>query len=181
MSELGHCFAARMSAVSVFIGQCCGMFYLAAILLSGLEVLLRYAFNAPSVWNMEIVMVLCASAWLFSGCAVTQQHRHITVTVMELIVGERIWRVMSKIANSIALLAVLGLIWAFWEPASHVFVSLERSGSAMDSPFPSFIRVATIIAAAAYALQLLANLLSVPKADQAIGTGADDIATEVKE
>ncbi len=181
MTSFRKTFVDKMSTVSIFIGQSCGMFYLVAILLSGFEVLMRYAFNAPTIWNLEIIMVLCGSAWLFSGTVVTQQHRHITVTVMELVVGDKFWNKMSKVANTIALLAVIGLAWAFWEPAMHTFKAMERSGSAMDSPFPSYIRVATLIAAIAYALQLLANLLAPPKSDEPIGVESEDLDSEVME
>ncbi|MEF1310127.1 TRAP transporter small permease subunit [Vibrio mytili] len=148
---------------STFLGKSCGILYLTAIILAVAEVILRYVFEAPSAWNLEIVMALCGSAWLLSVGAVTQQQRHITVTVMELVVGKRIWNKMQKLAIVISMLAVGGLAWAAWEPAINSFSYLERSGSAFNPPLPSYLKVLLLVACIFYLLQLLANLVAKDK------------------
>ena len=144
--------------VSVFIGKSCG-----------------YDTNTPAGFEypadplfdptlnaivLEIVMALCATAWLLSVGAVTQQQRHITVTVMELMVSKRIWLIMQKIAILISMVAVCGLAWSAWEPALHNFSYLERSGSAFNPPLPSYLKVLLFATCFLYFIQLLANLLS---------------------
>ncbi|MCF7353162.1 TRAP transporter small permease [Vibrio sp. CK2-1] len=145
---------------SHFIGKSCGILYLTAVLLAVTEVILRYVFESPSAWNLEIVMALCGTAWLLSVGAVTQQQRHITVTVMELVVGQRVWRKMQKLAIVISIVAVLGLAWSAWEPALHSFSYLERSGSAFNPPLPSYLKVLLLVACFLYLIQLLANLFT---------------------
>lgn len=146
--------------LSVFLGKACGMFYLAAIALSVYEVFMRYAIGAPTSWTNETIMMLVATAWLLCVGAVTQQNRHITVTTMELLVGERIWRRMQKIAIAISMVAVTGLIIMLWGPMVKVLKSPQTTGSAFDPPSPTYVKTMFVVAACLYLLQLAANLLA---------------------
>ncbi|PLW78579.1 TRAP transporter small permease subunit [Cohaesibacter celericrescens] len=156
-------FVELVERLSVFIGKSCGAFYLAAIILSVYEVFTRYVLNAPTVWTTEAIIAMCGTAWMLSAAAVTQQNRHITVTVMELIVGAKMWNAMRKIALLLSLLAVSGLMWANWKPSMQAIAHMERSGSAFNPPVPSYLKVMLMVALVLYALQLLANFLKTRK------------------
>lgn len=145
---------------SVFIGQAAGILYLVAIGLSVYEITLRYLFNAPSVWTNETIMTLCASVWLLSVGAVTQQHRHITVTAMELVVGRRAWRRMAKLATLLSALAAVGLLYAAWDPMVAVLNSMQTSGSSFNPPTPTYNKTLIVVASGLYLVQLLANLFA---------------------
>ncbi|NDW06045.1 TRAP transporter small permease subunit [Jiella pacifica] len=163
---LGARYAAGMGRVSGFLGKACGVFYLAAILISLFEIFARYVFDSPTVWTPELVMALCATAWMLSVGAVTQQHRHITVTVMEILVGQRVWQAMRTAAVVASMLAVAGLFWASYTPFTRTLNHLERSGSAFNPPFPSYLKAMILVALALYFLQLLANLVGGPGSAQ---------------
>lgn len=153
-------FVTTIGRVSVFLGKVCGMFYLAAIGLSVYEVVMRYAFGAPTSWTSETIMALVATAWLFCVGAVTQQRRHITVTTMELVVGPVIWRRMKKFAIALSLLGVAGLVIMLWGPMMKVMAAPQSTGSAFDPYIPTYIKTAFVAAAILYFLQLLANFLT---------------------
>ncbi len=153
-------FINTMDRVSVFLGKACGVFYLAAIGLSVFEVFMRYALDKPTSWTSETIMVLVATAWLFCVGAITQQRRHITVTTMELLVGQEVWSRMKKIAIALSMVGVLGLTIMLWGPMIKVINARQTTGSAFDPPSPTFIKVAFFVAACLYLLQLLANLLT---------------------
>ena len=105
-------------------------------------------------------MALCATAWMLCVGAVTQQKRHITVSVMELLVGPVIWRRMTKVAVALSMLAVSGLLYASWKPMMSAITGLQRSGSAFNPPMPMYLKTMLVVACALYLLQLLANLLA---------------------
>lgn len=149
-----------MGRVSVFLGKASGIFYLAAIGLSVYEVVMRYAFDAPTSWTSETIMALVATAWLFCVGAVTQQRRHITVTTMELVVGVVVWQQLKKFAIFLSLLGVAGLVIMLWGPMMKVLASPRSSGSAFDPYTPTYIKTAFVFAAILYFLQLLANFLT---------------------
>lgn len=153
-----HVFTKIMSKISIFLGMTCGMFYLAAIALSAYEVFMRYALGAPTSWTSETIMMLVATAWLLCVGAVTHQRRHITVTTMEILVGEVLWKRMKKIAILLSMGAVFGLILTLWGPMTKVLVRFQTTGSAFDPPSPTYIKTLFVCAAILYFLQLLANL-----------------------
>ena len=156
-------FVDVMGKISVFLGKACGPFYLAAIALSVYEVFTRYALGAPTSWTSETIMMLVATAWLLCVGAVTQQRRHITVTTMELLIGEAAWNRMKKIAIAISMIGVAGLVVMLWDPMVKVLQAPQTSGSAFDPPSPTYIKTMFVIAACLYFLQLLANFLTPSK------------------
>lgn len=178
LSEPGGTSGA-IGRVSVFLGKACGPFYLTTIFLSVYEVFMRYALNAPTSWTSETIMMLVATAWLLCVGAVTQQRRHITVTTMELLIGEHLWQRLTKVAIALSMMAVAGLIYAGWSPMVSAIRKaadgyMVTSGSAFDPPVPTYLKIMLVIAAGLYLLQLIANLLTpAPLLKDAEGTGAD--------
>ncbi len=153
-------FVEYVGRLSVFLGKACGVFYATAIALSVYEVVMRYAFGAPTSWTSETIMALVATAWLFCVGAITQQRRHITVTTMELLVGEKVWIRMKKLAVLISLIGVLGLAIMLWGPMIKILQAPQTTGSAFDPPSPTYIKTAFFAAACLYFLQLLANFVT---------------------
>lgn len=152
-----------MGEISVFLGKASGPFYLAAIALSVNEGLTRYALGAPTSWTSETIMVLVATAWLLCFGAVTQRRHHITVTTMELLIGEAAWNRMKKITIAISMVGVAGLVVMLWDPMVKVLQAPQTSGSAFDPPSPTYIETIFVIAAILYFLQLLTNVLTPSK------------------
>ena len=135
----------------------------------GLFLFMRYAMNAPTSWTSETIMMLVATAWLMCVGAVTQQRRHITVTTMELLVGEKNWKRMQKIAILLSMIGVAGMIWMLWGPMVKVLNQPQTSGSAFDPMAPTYIKTLFVVAGVLYFAQLLANLLT-PSKDLAAPT-----------
>ena len=158
-------FVNAMGRLSVFLGKACGVFYLSAIALSVYEVFMRYALDKPTSWTSETIMALVATAWLFCVGAVTQQRRHITVTTMELLVGQKVWNRMKRVAIVLSLVGVAGLIIMLWGPMVKVMQSPQTTGSAFDPPVPTYIKTAFVAAACLYFLQLVANLFAKEQRD----------------
>lgn len=156
-------FIEGIGKISVFLGKACGVFYLAAIGFSIFEIFMRYAFNAPTSWTSETIMMLVATAWLLCVGAVTQQRRHITVTTMELLLGETLWNRLSKVAILISMVGVTGLMIMLWNPMVKVLKNPQTTGSAFDPPNPTYIKTMFVVAAFLYLLQLFANLLTPSK------------------
>lgn len=44
--------------------------------------MLRYFFNAPTLWAFEAVMAVCAAGWVLSGPYVTMRNSHIAITAV---------------------------------------------------------------------------------------------------
>ena len=144
---------------SVFLGHASGMFYFACIAISAFEVVLRYGFNSPTIWSAELTMVLCSSAWILSVGYITERRRHISITMLEMLVSRAVWHWLRLAQILIALGAVSVLAWAAWRPAAKALQRAEYSGTALNSLEPSVFKVLLVIGCLLYILQLLSNLV----------------------
>lgn len=152
-------YAEFMDRFSVFIGRACSVLLFTCVAVSAFEVVMRYGFDSPTVWSIELAMALCASAWVLSVGYVTQRNRHISITMLELLVGPRVWRLFRLFQMLISIGAVFVLTLALWGPAAKVFERPEHSGTAMNSIQPSYLKVLLVVGCVLYLLQLLANVI----------------------
>ncbi len=165
-------YASVMDGVSVFVGQACSVLFFACIVISAGEVVMRYGFHRPTIWSTELVMTLCATAWVLSVGYVTERNRHISITMLEIVVGPRAWHLFRLFQLLIAIVAFGVLVLALWKPAMHSLVSPQRTGSALNSIQPTYFKVLMVVGVSFYILQLLANLIRwVLKTEKIDGNG----------
>lgn len=152
-------YADSMDRVSVFIGQGCSILFFACIAISALEVVLRYGFDRPTAWSTEVAMTLCATVWVMAVGYVTERHRHISITMLEMVVGPRVWHVFRLLQMLISFGAVLVLTMALWGPAMKVLGRTEYSGTAFNSIQPTIFKTVIVVGCVLYMAQLLANII----------------------
>ncbi len=152
-------YAVAMDRISVFIGHGCSALFFACIVASAFEVVMRYGFDSPTVWSTELSMTLCATAWVLAVGYVTERNRHISITMLELVVGPKVWRWFRLVQLLVAVGAVALLGAAVWGPAMKVLARPEHSGTAFNSLQPSYLKVLLLVGCVLYVLQLLANLI----------------------
>ncbi|MGI9489944.1 MAG: TRAP transporter small permease subunit, partial [Geminicoccaceae bacterium] len=143
---------------SRFLGLSVGQFYIICAFVTLWEVVARYVFDAPTSWAFEVVMVLCATAWMLSVGYVTAHRRHIGITVFYLMATDntRWW---------LDLLGMVVGVFALYLLASDTMIRalesidiVERYGSAFNSPQPMLLKTALLLGAVVYLAQLLTNL-----------------------
>ncbi len=152
-------FVVGIGKISVFIGHACGVLFFACILISTMEVVLRYAFDRPTTWSFEVVMALCATVWIMSIGYVTEKRRHIAITMLELVVSKRIWNILLLVQMIVAVFAIIMLLWALYNPVISALTHLERSGSAFNPALPAYLKTMLSVGGFLYLLQLSANII----------------------
>ncbi|MCB1353594.1 MAG: TRAP transporter small permease subunit [Rhodobacteraceae bacterium] len=152
-------YADAMDRISVFVGHGCSVLFFACIAVSALEVVMRYGFDHPTVWSTELAMTLCASAWVLSVGYVTERQRHISITMVEMLVSARTWHIFRLVQMLIALGALIVLTLALWSPAAKAIARGEHSGTAFNSIQPTYLKVLILVGAIFYILQLSANII----------------------
>lgn len=159
MSSTPDKFVVAVGRVSVFIGYACAILLFACVTLSATEVILRYVFDYPTVWSFEVVMGMCATVWVLSVGFVTQQKRHIAITMLELVVSKRTWNFLLLVQMLIAVFATSMLLWAVYDPVISSLTYIERSGSAFNPPLPAYLKSVLFIGCILYLFQLCANII----------------------
>lgn len=160
--------------LSQFLGLSAAHFYLVCALITAYEVILRYFFNAPTLWAFEVVMVVCAAAWVMSGPYVTMRNSHIAITVLYQYAsgGVRWW--LDTFIFVVSFAAMVVLAYALYNPMTEALHVVERSGTSFNSPEPVILKTIMFFGALLYAIQTLANLIR-------HFTGRDRTAVELPE
>ncbi|MEM9139450.1 MAG: TRAP transporter large permease subunit, partial [Pseudomonadota bacterium] len=135
-----------------------GNLYILAAAFTLIEVIARYAFNQSQQWVFEMVMTLCAAAWMLSAGYVTLKKRHIAITVLYLRASERWkWR-LDLFAMIVGVFALYMLLHETIKGALSKIDGLETSGTAWNSPMPYVAYTILALGLFIYLIQLLVNL-----------------------
>ena len=143
---------------SKFSGLAVAQLYLLCALATSYEVISRYVFDSPTQWVFEVVMVLCATAWMLSAAYITLHNRHIGITVFYIIASDRTKWWLDLFAMSVGILALWLLVDDTAIRAIESVMMTERAGSAFNSPAPLILKSMLCIGAFLYLTQLYINL-----------------------
>ena len=142
-----------------FLGLSVAHLYFICVVITVYEVAARYFFNAPTQWAFEVVMVVCASAWVLSGSYITMRRGHIAITVLyDYTRGNaRWWLDLFILLVSIGTMFIF--VYSLWHPMTDAVTSLERSGTSFNSPEPAILKTFLFFGALFYGIQLIVNLV----------------------
>ncbi|NBT39529.1 MAG: TRAP transporter large permease subunit [Alphaproteobacteria bacterium] len=143
---------------SKFSGLAVAQLYLLVALVTAYEVISRYVFHTPTQWVFEVVMVLCATAWMVSSGYITMHKRHIGINVLYLMASDRSKWWLDLFSMYIGVLALWLLIDDSIVRALESIDMVERAGTAWNSPQPLILKSMLTIGAIIYVIQLLVNL-----------------------
>ena len=142
-----------------------GIVFAVAILVSMaillFEVVVRYGFNAPTIWAHETAIFLTATSFVFGGLYCVARDRHIRVVLLYDMVPPKARRVLDVVISIVTFAASCLLAYAAWEVASRaVFapgggIRLETSGSAWDPVYPALLKLFLFIVLVVMAVQFL--------------------------
>ena len=157
-APIGEPFNRSVDHVSRFLGLSVGNLYLLAAACTLWEVFSRYLLNQPTQWVFEVVMVLCAVAWMISAGFVTLQKRHIGITVLYLMAPERTRWWLDLFAMVVGVFALYMMVSDTLIRALESIDLIERGGTAWNSPLPMIVKTVLVTGLFVYLVQLLVNL-----------------------
>ncbi|MDP6897096.1 MAG: TRAP transporter small permease subunit, partial [Rhodospirillales bacterium] len=157
-APIGVNFSKSVDHLSRFLGLSVGNLYIIAAACTLWEVTARYVFNSPTQWVFEVVMVLCATAWMMSAGYVTLQKRHIGITVLYLMASDRVRWWLDLFAMVVGVFALYMLTSDTLIRALESIDLVERGGTAWNSPLPLLLKTVLVAGLFVYLVQLLVNL-----------------------
>ncbi len=156
--EAGAGFNRMVDHASRFTGLAVAYLYLLAAFCTMWEVFARYILHSPTQWVFEVVMVLCACAWMLSAGFVTLQKRHIGITVFYLMASDRTKWWLDLFAMVVGVFALYMLVGDTLIRALESIDLTERGGTAWNSPQPLVLKTVLVAGLFIYLMQLLVNL-----------------------
>lgn len=115
------------------------------------EVVMRYAFNAPTKWVHETVVFLSATAFVYGGLYAAAIDKHIRVVIFYDRLSAGLKRVFDVAISLTCLVASLFFAWAAWLSVKRAAWTpqgefrLETSGSAWNPPYPGLLKVFLLV------------------------------------
>ena len=161
--------------LAVFIGRVTMMLI---ALLTGVmlyEVMLRYVFEAPTLWANELSLWLAGFVFLCSGLYAMQQRSHIRIFLLYDICPRWLQRTFDCISTFLIVLFAFFLIYGGYGEAFAKFHRWETFGTAFDPPIPATLKPMVLLVVFLVAVQAIINLISDWNAEPVIHTAADDI------
>ncbi|MFV0335623.1 MAG: TRAP transporter small permease subunit [Tropicimonas sp.] len=133
------------------------------------EVVMRYLFNAPTIWAHETVVFINATAFVYGGLYTAALNRHIRVVLFYDHLGPRLRRAFDVVISLTCMLSCAAFTWAAWQSVKRAVwapngsVHIETSGSAWNPPFPGLLKVFLLVILIAMAVQFLMLAISYAK------------------
>ncbi len=146
--------------LAVFIGRVTMMLVVLLTAVMLYEVILRYVFEAPTLWANELSLWLAGFVFLCSGLYAMQQRSHIRIVLLYDAVPRWIQRVFDILSTVCIVLFAFFLVYGGYGEAFDKFYRWETFGTAFDPPIPATLKPMILIIVSLVALQAIVNLIS---------------------
>lgn len=146
--------------LAVFVGRVTMMLI---VLLTGVmlfEVLLRYVFEAPTLWANEMSLWLAGFVFLCAGLYAMQQRSHIRIVLLYDVSPRWLQRVFDTISTACICIFAFFLCFGGYGEAFDKFYRWETFGTAFDPPIPATMKPMVLLIVSLVALQAVVNLIS---------------------
>ena len=146
--------------LAVFIGRVTMMLI---VLLTGVmlfEVLLRYVFEAPTLWANEMSLWLAGFVFLCAGLYAMQQRSHIRIVLLYDAVPRWLQRIFDVISTACIVIFAFFLCYGGYGEAFDKFYRWETFGTAFAPPIPATMKPMVLLIVSLVALQAVVNLIS---------------------
>jgi TRAP-type C4-dicarboxylate transport system permease small subunit len=164
-----------LDRLAVFIGRLTMMLIVLLCSVMIYEVILRYVFEAPTLWANELSLWLAGFVFLCAGLYAMQQRSHIRIFLLYDMLPRTLQRVCDVISTSLIVLFAFFLIYGGYGEAFDKFYRWETFGTAFDPPIPATLKPMVLLVMVLVAFQAVVNLVSDWNAEPVIHSAADDI------
>lgn len=163
---------------AVFIGRVTMMLIVCLTSVMIYEVVLRYVFEAPTLWANELSLWLAGFVFLCAGLYAMQQRSHIRIFLLYDMMPRTFQRICDVISTTLIVAFAFFLIYGGYGEAFQKFGRWETFGTAFDPPIPATLKPMVLFVVAMVAIQAVINLISDWNAEPVIHSAADDIDEE---
>jgi TRAP-type C4-dicarboxylate transport system permease small subunit len=140
------------------IGDALSLLFLVAVVLTCYEVVMRYAFNAPTIWVHDMVIMLSAVCFVAGGAVASQRRSHIQMASYADRLPPRVRRTLDVVCHGLTALYLAMFLHGALQFAIPSVRLLETSGRAWDVPIPAVLKAVLAVGIALMLAQTLSHL-----------------------
>lgn len=154
------------------VGRYVSWLFLVGVAISFYEVVMRYAFNAPTLWAHETTIMLVAVCFAYSGAYALARDSHIRIGLLYNWVSPRVRRYLDILNAALTLVFLLGIGYAAIEFTEKSWFAptgqlrLEGSGTAWNPPFPPLVKLVLLLCIFLMAVQTVLHLIKAIKSQE---------------
>ncbi|WP_299592284.1 TRAP transporter small permease subunit [uncultured Tateyamaria sp.] len=163
--------------LAVFIGRVTMMLIVLLTSVMLYEVILRYVFEAPTLWANELSLWLAGFVFLCAGLYAMQQRSHIRIVLLYDAVPRSVQRIFDTISTVLIVVFAFFLIYGGYGEAFDKFYRWETFGTAFDPPIPATMKPMVLFVVGMVAIQAVINLVSDWNAEE-VHYGGEDLDEE---
>lgn len=123
------------------------------------EVVMRYAFERPTLWASELSLWLAGMVYLFAGLYAMQQRSHIRIFILYDIAPRWLRKLFDVISTACIVLFAMATVWGGYGEAKAKLLRWETFGTAFDPPIPATMKPLVLLTVIILALQAVSNLI----------------------
>lgn len=149
----------RVRRATSTLGTACSYAYVVVFAVTIYEVFARYVLGRPTSWSIEVCALLAAVHYLVSGLQAQADDSHIRVDTLTSMVPSRVRRMLVAFQRLVvaAICAVLGYFAI--RQAATALEGMERSGTQLNWPVPTFLKALVAVVLVALAVLAIVQLV----------------------
>lgn len=147
------------------VGNLLSLLFVFTVAISFFEILMRYLFNAPTIWVHESASFIGGSLFIIGGAYALANNKHVRVVLIYDVVSPRT-RCFLNIFHALGGLLFAGMLaYGAWMMTTNAWLTplgelhLESSGSAWNPVFPALSKALVLLVVCVMFIQFLLHLI----------------------
>ena len=146
-----------------------------------LEVMLRYVFEAPTIWVNETSLWVAGMVYMTAGLYSMQQRSHIRIFILYDLTPLWIRRLFDVLSTICVCIFAFAVIWGTFDDAVTKFMTWERFGTKFNPPIPATLYPLIMVTLFLLAIQAISNLIYDWNTDQRESHFGEDLLEDLAE
>ena len=146
-----------------------------------LEVMLRYVFEAPTIWVNETSLWVAGMVYMTAGLYSMQQRSHIRIFILYDLTPLWIRRLFDVLSTICVCIFAFAVIWGTFDDAVTKFMTWERFGTKFNPPIPATLYPLIMVTLFLLAIQAISNLVYDWNTDQRESHFGEDLLEDLAE
>lgn len=159
----------RIARTNIWLGDVASLAFPFAFVLTTVEVVSRYFFDRPTSWTLEIALLTSAVAYILTGPQATAYDSHIRIDLLTRAMSPG-WRRRARWFADL-MTAAFGavIVYAGTRLAMPLLDGIETTGSALNTPTPTIIKILIPVAGLLIAIQAFLRVVRRSPSDASPG------------
>nr|WP_232312777.1 TRAP transporter small permease subunit [Enterovibrio coralii] len=147
------------------LGNTLSVLFIVTALISFYEVVMRYAFDAPTIWVHETASFIGGALFIIGGIYAYATNKHVRVVLVYDAVSPRARLYLNIVHHVFGLAFAIMLAYAAYLVMQESWFApwgdlrLETSGSVLNAPYPALLKGLLFAALCVLVLQMALHLL----------------------